>query len=154
MILICITEKKIAADLMCEQMCLFLSIKCDREKHLTNCTQHRSMSAHRAEQQPIFFSSALLLPLLSMMANSNREVTGLKTKPHAQDPNLRSFRSLSRRARCTLPQQENAPGRPWLKATQKGEGRLYGGLLVPRSRRRGNPEGQSQTQWHCLYLYL
>lgn len=76
-------SKKTAADLMCEQMCLFPSIKCEREKHLTNCMQHRSMSVHRAEQQPIFFSSPLLLPLLLMMANNNREVTGYEKKPYS-----------------------------------------------------------------------
>lgn len=29
------------------------------EKHLTNCRQHRGISMHRAEQQPIFLSVVL-----------------------------------------------------------------------------------------------
>lgn len=120
-----------------------------KKKHLTSCAQHRRMSMHRAEQQPIFFSSPLLLALWGVMVNNNREVTGsLKTEPNTRSKRAEPRIHLQTRT-VHFPSGGKHVGRPWLKATEKGEGRLYEELLVPQSRRRGNPEGQSQTGGHC-----
>ncbi len=65
-------------------MCLCRSIMCEREKHLTNCRQHRRISMHRAEQHPIFFSSLLPLgPKMRMRRRRRRRrmwVTAVKCR--------------------------------------------------------------------------
>lgn len=93
---------------MCKQTCLCLSIMCEREKtsYQLQTTQEDEHASRRA--------AAHLLPLSAPAGsvvdddvNNNREVTGFKKNTQTQEPDLRSFRSIARRARCTLPQEEN-----------------------------------------------